>query len=255
MTTVKNLYDAINEWAPFQTAMSFDNVGLLVGDGNASVTKGLVALDVTPFVLEEAVSMGAEVIISHHPVIFQPLRTLSSNSLPYRLAREGIAVISAHTNYDLAAEGVNVCLAKALGLTAVQPLTFDEKTGLPASFIGDLEQGYASKEFAAYVKEVLHCGGVKFTEGSRLVRKVAVSCGAGSSSVFAAIAAGADGFVTGESKHHELLAAKDAGITMVAAGHFNTENMAMGPLRQRLHQRFPEVDFVLSKATEPTCYL
>lgn len=255
MTTVKNLYDAINEWAPFQTAMSFDNVGLLVGDGNASVTKGLVALDVTPFVLEEAVSMGAEVIISHHPVIFQPLRTLSSNSLPYRLAREGIAVISAHTNYDLAAEGVNVCLAKALGLTAVQPLTFDEKTGLPASFIGDLEQGHASKEFAAYVKEVLHCGGVKFTEGSRLVRKVAVSCGAGSFSVFAAIAAGADGFVTGESKHHELLAAKDAGITMVDAGHFNTENMAMEPLCQRLQQRFPEVDFVLSKATEPTCYL
>ena len=175
--------------------------------------------------------------------------------MPYRLAREGIAVISAHTNYDLAAEGVNVCLAKALGLTAVQPLTFDEKTGLPASFIGDLEQGHASKEFAAYVKEVLHCGGVKFTEGSRLVRKVAVSCGAGSSSVFAAIAAGADGFVTGESKHHELLAAKDAGITMVDAGHFNTENMAMEPLRQRLQQRFPEVDFVLSKATEPTCYL
>lgn len=256
MATVYEIDRAIHAIAPFDTAMSFDNVGTLVGDKSATVTKVLVALDVTKSVVEEAAAMGAELIISHHPVIFSPLKRLSADSLPYLLATKGIAVISAHTNYDLAPEGVNHCLAKALTLTEVKPFQVDDKTGLATGLVGVLPGESRSPEaFAAFVKEALHCGGVKYTKGNRPVRKVAVGCGAGSSMVFDVIGCGADAFVTGESKHHELLAALECGITMVDAGHFNTEDVAMEPLAEKLRVQFPSVLFLKSTLGEPTCYL
>lgn len=256
MTTVYDIDRAIHSFAPFDTAMSFDNVGTLVGDRNAAVTKVLVALDVTKAVVEEAAAFGAELIVSHHPVIFSPLKRLTADSVPYLLAQKGIAVISAHTNYDLAPDGVNFCLAKSLTLTDVVPFQLDDKTGLALGLVGTLPgDGLSPASFAAFVKEKLHCGGVKYTQGSRPVKRVAVGCGAGSSMVFDAIGCGADGFVTGESKHHELLAALEGGITMVDAGHFNTENVAMEPLVVRLRALFPSVVFQKASLTEPTLYL
>ena len=100
--TVREIYDAIDRIAPFQTAMDFDNVGILVGDENVGVTKTLLCLDVTPRVLREAKSIGVELIISHHPVIFNPLRTVQPQNIIYALVQSGIAVISAHTNLDMA---------------------------------------------------------------------------------------------------------------------------------------------------------
>lgn len=255
MAVVYEIDRVINEFAPFSTAMSFDNVGTLVGDKHAQVTKVLVALDVTKAVVEEAESIGAQLIISHHPVIFAPLKRLSADSVPYMLASKGIAVISAHTNYDFAEDGVNCCLAKALGLQNIEGFAPDEKSGLPTGLVGELSDAMEPTAFAAYVKEMLHCGGVKYTKGSRPVKKVVVGCGAASSLVFNAIRMDADAFVTGESKHHELLAAAESGITMVDAGHFNTEDVAMEPLAEKLRVRFPEVMFVKSALQEPTLYL
>jgi dinuclear metal center YbgI/SA1388 family protein len=256
MITVTDLHQAIQSFAPDGAAMSFDNVGILVGDPSASVTKAMVSLDVTPEVVEEAAAFGAQVIISHHPVIFQPLKRLSVDGVPYKLAQAGIAVISAHTNYDFAPGGVNECLAEALGLTDIEPFQWDAAIDRPTGLIGNYHGADDSpKGFAAFVKERLSCGGVKYTEGSRPVRRVAVGCGAASSMVFDAMAAGADGFVTGESKHHELLAAKEGGITMVDAGHFNTEDISMEPLVRRLGAQFPSVVFRKSSLKEPTCYL
>ena len=135
MAVVYEIDRFINDLAPFHTAMGFDNVGTLVGDKNAPVTKALVALDVTKSVVEEAAAMGAELIISHHPVIFAPLKRLSADSVPYMLAAKGISVISAHTNYDFAAEGVNFCLAKALGLQNIEGFAPDQDSGLATGLV------------------------------------------------------------------------------------------------------------------------
>lgn len=257
MATVAEIKDEIHKMAPFSTAMSFDNVGILVGDPQQNVTRVLLALDVTRSVVEEACALGAELIISHHPVIFTPLKQLTANSIPYRLAQKGIAVISAHTNYDLAPKGVNFCLAKALRLSNLEPFQFDEKTGLALGLVGDLsaDPDLSPQAFAQYVKEKLHCGGVKYTQGDRSIRKVAVGCGASSDLIFDAIGCGADAFVTGESKHHELLAAAEHGITMVDAGHFNTEDVAMEPLGKILQNAFPTIRFEKSALREPVSYL
>ncbi|MDD5952394.1 MAG: Nif3-like dinuclear metal center hexameric protein [Oscillospiraceae bacterium] len=256
MTTVQQIDRAINALAPFDTAMSFDNVGTLVGDPQKVVTKVLVSLDVTETVLAEAIAVGAQLIVTHHPVIFTPLKRLSADSLPYRLAESGIAVISAHTNYDLAPEGVNCCLANALSLIDVEPLALEEKTGLAEGLIGTLPgDAMAPEQFAMFVKERLGCGGVKYTVGRGPVKRVAVGCGAGSYLVFDAISHGADGFVTGESKHHELLAAVQGGLTMVDAGHFCTEDVAMMPLLEKLRAQFPAVQFQKSSQREPVRYV
>ena len=255
MTTVSDINGKIRKIAPENTAMDFDNVGLLVGDPGAAVSTVLLALDVTADVIRQAEESGAQLIVSHHPVIFQPLKRLNTSSLPYRLAQKGIAVISAHTNYDLAPEGVNYRLTEKLRLQQVRPFLTDPKTGLAEGLIGELESSMMPEAFAEYVKKTLSCGGVSYTEGKSSVKTVAVGCGAGSYMLFDAISAGADGFVTGESKHHELLAAKEAGITMVTAGHFNTEAHAMEPLAATLKKAFPDVQFQMAEQTEPVQYL
>lgn len=124
--TVGDFYDTINAFAPFSTARSGDNVGLLVGGREQPVQRALLALDCTGAVLEEAIDLGAQLIVTHHPVIYQPLSALRSDSLPYRAAAAGIAVLSAHTNLDMAAGGVNDALAARLGLQNIRPLSPDE---------------------------------------------------------------------------------------------------------------------------------
>ena len=116
MTCVRDVYAYIDSLAPFATAMEFDNAGLLVGSGKENVTKGLLSLDITPQAVERAEEIGAQLIVSHHPVIFSPLRRLSPESVPYRLVKSGIAAICAHTNLDMAALGANYCLAERLSL-------------------------------------------------------------------------------------------------------------------------------------------
>ena len=117
---VKEILDFLGEKAPFDTCEEWDNVGLLVGSGYLPATRVLVALDVTDGAVEAAKAIGADLIVTHHPVIFRPISRLSADSMPYRLAAAGISVISAHTNLDKAVEGVNDTLAARLGLTDIE---------------------------------------------------------------------------------------------------------------------------------------
>ena len=126
MATVKEIYQSIDQWAPFATQMDFDNSGFLVGRGSAVVDKVLVALDITRTVIEEAEQLGAQLIVSHHPVIFRPLKSLTDGDLTgenvLRMAEKGIAAICAHTNLDAAQGGVNCRLAQKLELTDIDHL-------------------------------------------------------------------------------------------------------------------------------------
>jgi dinuclear metal center YbgI/SA1388 family protein len=256
MILTGDIYDYIDSFAPFHSAMDFDNPGLLVGDSQTPVKTAVLSLDITPAVVHEAAALGAELIISHHPVIFHPLKRLDTESVPYLLARSGIAAICAHTNLDMASEGVNTCLAERLALKNVRMLKEYEASGLPEALTGETERAYSPREFAEFVKAALGCDGLRYTDGGRSITRVGLCSGGGADLVYAAAEYGCQAFVTGESKHNILLDAQNMGMTLVDAGHFYTEDVVILPLLQKLEKKFPEVRFVKSqKMASPARYL
>lgn len=249
----KDYYNAIDIFAPFSSAEGWDNVGLLVGSLNTEVAATLVALDLTSDVLDEAKTFGANLIITHHPVIFPSLRRIDDESLLYRAIREDISVISAHTNYDRAQNGINDALAVVLGLNGVRVL---ESTELPSlGRIGELAEPMSSRELSAFVKERLNVNCVKYTSDS-LITTVAVAGGSCAELWKSAFESGAQALVTAEVKHHLFLAANEAGFTLIDAGHFSTEIVAVSSLAEQLSQALPDAKIIASKILrDPVNYI
>jgi len=211
---LQDLLAFFEQKAPKNTAEEWDNVGLLIDCGHADIKKAVVALDATPAAIEVAAKTGAQLLITHHPVIFSPLASISADNPAALAVKMGISVLSLHTNLDKAAGGVNDTLAAVLGL---------EKVAVAAdgmSRVGSLPAPLSSKDFAALCAEKL--GAPVAFRGENEVRTVAV-CGGGAGDGVFAFAGVADAYVTGEVKHHEWLAAEQSGLTVVAAGHYSTE--------------------------------
>ena len=149
MKTINDILNFFEEFAPCATQMSFDNAGLIVGDKYTAVSRVLVALDITEDVVNEAESLGCELIISHHPVIFAPIKRLSPSSVPYLLAQKGISAVCMHTNLDLGEKfGVNICLADALGVRNPVLSELGE-----CMFTGELESETDIHDFAKLAKK------------------------------------------------------------------------------------------------------
>lgn len=237
MIKAKDIYEYIDGFAPFETAMSFDNAGLLIGDPDKTSEKVIVALDVTSDVIEEAVQKNASVIVTHHPVIFHPLKHVSSDSLTYKLIQNNIAVISAHTNLDICVGGVNDTLAAAIGLTIT------EHTNEDCFLTAELDKEISFTAFAENIKTKLRCKGLRFTSRNGNIKKVSVACGAGGGSVYSAVKAKADALITGEIKHHEILFARENNLAVYDLGHFRSEDLMMEKLTKMLTQRFPDTLF------------
>lgn len=257
-----DVYRYINEIAPYRQMEEWDNCGFQVGDPEKRVERAVVALDCTAAVLEEAIQLQAQLIVTHHPLIFRPLKALTADLLAYRLAQCGIGCLSAHTNYDVAAGGVNDLLARRLGLRGVTGFakTGQGEDGSPVFLgrVGSLEQQLTPEDFGRAVKAALGCGGLRISRpaSDRMISRVAVLGGAGGDFLDQAALTGADAFVTSEVKHNQWLDARDMDITLVDAGHFSTEQPAVEPLRRRLENRFPEVEWHLSHSCEdPALYL
>ena len=242
MVQARDIYDYLNEIAPFDTAMSFDNVGLLVGDEKTVSDKVLVALDATRAVVEEAVRVGARIVVTHHPVIFEPLKALSSRSVPYLAAQQGVTILSAHTNLDVAAGGVNDTLAEAVGVIPCQ--RFDKDCAL----LGELDDYASCREMAEHLRETLGLKGLRYTDIGRDIRTILVSCGAGGGNVGLAIQYGADAIVTGEIKHHQILMAQDNDIAVFDLGHFGSEDCIVPKLAAQLRERFSGTEFIQAEA-------
>lgn len=249
MISAKELYDYIDSFAPFESAMDFDNVGILVGDPDYTSRKVLLALDVTTAVIDEAVAKGCTIIVTHHPVIFHPLKSVLSDSLPYRLIQNGLTVLSAHTNLDICEGGVNDTLARTIGLELT------ERTDKDCFVTGELCEAVDFTNFAEKIQYVLGCKGFRFTGRNGLIKRVSVACGAGGGSIFRAVKEKADAFVTGEIKHHEWLAAREHNIAVYDLGHFRSEDMIIAALVQRLSAQFPDTVFEKAEAdTEEILY-
>ncbi len=242
MITAGEIYEYIDSIAPFETAMSFDNVGLLVGSEETITEKVLVSLDVSSKTLQEANEIGARIIVSHHPIIFNPLKKLLSDSVPYKAASLGITVISAHTNLDIAECGVNNTLADRAGVI------YENGTDSSCHLFGRFSKEYdEAEELADDLCCALRCKGVRFTERNGKIRSVCIACGAGGDSIFAAAAKDVDAVITGEIKHHELLYAMEKNIAVFDVGHYYSEALIVDVLVKRLSERFRNVDFIASK--------
>ena len=211
MSTVLQIYEAIDRLAPFSLSMDFDNTGILVGDRQKKVNE---------------------------------------DSLVYHLLRSDIAVISAHTNLDIAQGGVNDLLAKRIGLSdcrGLQPM--DAQGTFFLGRIGSLPEGMEPQQFAQYLKQRLGAPSVKFAAADRTVKTVALCGGAGADCLEDAIRVGADALLTSEVKQHEYLAAAAAGISIFDAGHFDTEDVVIEPLWEYLTKQFADVEFFTTHHT------
>ena len=252
MIRAEDIYSYIDTLAPFSTAMNFDNAGLLVGSGAQTVTKGLITLDITHEAVSRAEEIGAELLVSHHPVIFSPLKKLSAESVPYRLVGNGMAAICAHTNLDMAAAGVNFCLAQKLSLRNVRGVS----EFCPGAYIlweGELPEPMDPERFASYVKEKLGCQAVELAAGKEQIRTVGLCSGAGAE--YMDELENAQAFLTGEVKHHEWLAAREKEITLVCAGHYSTEVVVLEPLGASLRKRFPQIEWEVFLGEPPMRFI
>lgn len=254
MTTTADILSFLNTIAPPSMAMDWDNVGLLCGSRSKTVHKILVALDPFEGVAREAAEIGADLIVTHHPLIFRPIKNVTDETSIGRtiqtLIRNDISAINAHTNLDQAPGGVNDTLAQILGLTdirVIHPLGVD-CDGRPW---GLLRMGQAEEQtieaFAASVKEKLHCTGLRYVSGGKPVCKVAVGGGACADEMLDAVEAGCDTFVTSDVKYNPFWDAYDLGLNLIDAGHFFTENPVCAVLQAKIQAAFPEIEVVLSR--------
>ena len=252
---IQELYELIDrQIAPFSLAEEWDNSGFLVGDGQAQVDTALICLDITLPMIAKAQQMGAQLIISHHPVIFHPLKRVLAGTPVYALVRAGIGAICAHTNLDLAVGGVNDCLAQALGLQDICPLKQNPENALDSEGlgrVGELQRPLGAGDFAALVSERLSPpGGVRYADGGRPIRRVAV-CGGAGGSLFRALGPDVDALLTSEIKHDVFLDCIARGLTAVDAGHYDTERVVLSPLCARLSQLVPQVRFFCAQEESP----
>ena len=245
MATANDIYAFLCAAAPIELQMDFDNSGFQLGSGKAEVRRVLLALDLTDDVAAEAEELGAELIITHHPLLFTPLRSLTDSDPEHdrvlRLAENGIAVISMHTNLDIARGGVNDVLIRMLG---AEPEAALDKDG--CGRVGTLPGPVETGEFLKICSDVLKANGLRYHASGRPVHRIAVMGGSGGDNIDAAAALGCDTYVTADIKYHQFLHAADLGLTLIDADHFCTENPVMYSLCTRLEENFPGVHFSVS---------
>ena len=255
MTTVADIRDSLLRRVPAYMKLDFDNVGHLVGRGDREVQRLLVALDITLPVIAEAKAFGAQLILSHHPVIFHEIKQLTDGDLTGQkvlaLVESGIAAICLHTNLDTVEGGVNDALLAALGAPAGEMIAphGSHPDGQPFGMcrVGELPQEISLAQFLEQVRVGLSANGLRYHDAGRPVRKIGCCGGAGASFLLPAIQAGCDTFVTGDVKYDQFLDAKALGINLIDADHFCTEQVVVPVLRDLVLAEFPHLEVRMSQ--------
>lgn len=240
MMTVNNVLDFLVQKYPLDTACDFDNVGLLVGDGNVAVTKVVVCLDCDINAVNKAKEIGANLIITHHPVIFNGLKCVIRGTVVYELIKADISVISMHTNLDIAVGGVTERLCEAIGLDNVKPYVAHDGFTIREAEC-DISDADA---LAQHVKSSLG-GAVKYADSGREIRRVLVCSGSGGEFWQDALDGGFDALISADIKHNVFIDAVNHGITVFDAGHYTSENVIVKPLCQQLSNVFHDVEFII----------
>ena len=255
--TVGEVYDYLNTVAPFRTQDSFDNSGLLIGSRNTEVYRIGVCLDITNDIVDECERVGAQLIVSHHPVIFNKITSLTESSPVFRLIRAGISAICAHTPLDMARGGISDVMYELMGFgdpksSPVLDQIYPDKN-IGYGRIAYLDFEISADGLAETAKNAFSAKSVKYCDGGRSIKSVAVCSGAGNDEVYRCMDMGIDAIITGDVKHHAFVDAHNVGVTVIDAGHYATENIIVSKLIQKLAAKFPEIDIFEPAANAEVC--
>ena len=247
MVTVADIIDFMETLAPKALKMDWDNVGLNCGSKKTPVRKILLALDPFEHVCQEAVDWDADLLVTHHPLIFRPWPMVTDDAAISRglmnLVRHDISHFCAHTNLDCAEGGVNDALAAKLGLKNVEIVPNDAHKMLR---MGEVEE-QELPAFLSFIKEALGCENLRYCNGGKNVHKVAVGGGGCAGALYDTILAGCDTFVTSDAKYNDFWDAAEQGLNLIDAGHFYTENPVIAVLAEKIAAAFPEVEVKISE--------
>jgi dinuclear metal center YbgI/SA1388 family protein len=252
MHTIGEILQDLCRLAPLESKMDFDNVGLLAGDEAWPVQTVLLSLDITGEVIREAETMGAGLIVSHHPLFFslKAVEPRSAGGLhTLELLTRRIGAVCMHTNLDAADGGVNDALADAIGLSDALPFEPEH-----VCRIGSLPEPESLPRFLARVKNALGCQGLRYAGSRETVCRIAVGGGSCGDMLEEAFRAGCDAFVTADVKHDVFLRAAELGFVILDAGHFYTENVVIPVLQRRLQKSFPDLRVCVSAHSAPESY-
>mgnify|MGYP003304794926 CR=1 FL=1 len=258
MTTVKDILNYLDTFAPTYMKEDWDNVGLNCGHANKEVNTILVALDPFADVCREAKAVGADLLVTHHALIWEQgfvtdLTEQGRNVL--FLIENNIAHINAHTNLDCAPGGVNDILASTLGLSNISVIDPNGVDELGRQW-GLLRQGTVENtsldNFLLHVKTALHCDGLKYVDGGKPVHRVAVGGGACAGEMKAVASAGCDTFITSDLRYNHFWDAKALGLNLIDAGHYHTENPVCEYVAEKLRKGFPDLT-VLTSSVHRDC--
>lgn len=216
----------------------------MIGEFRKEVKKAVLCLDVTKAVAEYAKDVEADLIISHHPVIFNGIKNVKKGSAVYTCIENDIAVISAHTNFDLAESGINYNLAMRLGLNDIKQID--------GSFlaVGNLDYEMSIDDFAQFVSDTLDVSGLRYTDTEKPVKTIAVGGGACEEYIDLAVQ-NADCFVTGDMKYHAMLECAENSYAVISAGHYETEHDSFIMLMDKLKALFADVEFLSANQKNP----
>lgn len=233
---IKNVLDFLKEKFPLETALDFDNVGLLVGGENYDVSGIVVALDCEIDTVKFAVKNDCNLIITHHPVIFDPLKKVLANSIVYELIKNGISVISMHTNLDFAVDGVNDVLCKTIGLQNVEGIMSADGVLLRKASISPCTAQTLATKLKASLGHV-----VRYTECDKMIENVLVCSGSGGNYLYDAKSMDCQALITADVKHNIFIDSINIGISVFDAGHFATEDVIVKPLSDMIANKFKTI--------------
>ena len=250
MQSLHNICTFLDEFAPTDLAEDWDNVGLLVGDRQADVNKVMTCLTVTPASAEEAIQKNVDLIVTHHPLPFRPVKKITTDKTPtkllWNLIRNGIAIYSPHTGFDSAPEGINRSVCDRIGLTNIRPLIPIESTNdqtVGAGRIGELKIETTLDQFVQSLKQAYSIEQIRFVgTGKSKCKTIASACGSGGSFLAKAITAGCDTLITGEADFHSCLEASAQNVNLILLGHYVSERFAIEMLAQRIGDAFNDLD-------------
>lgn len=255
------IYSYLDEKIPFSTQEKWDNSGLLVENGDMECERVLLTLDITHSAIYEATEYDAELIISHHPVIFDPLRIIGRQSTVSSLISNEIAAICMHTNLDISPLGTNGAILRRLSekvRIAGDPHPFEELGGGSSlGYIVELDERTTVDKFSETLKEIFGCPYLRVnTDRKNKISKIAICSGSGGSMLDLAIEKGCDALVTGDIKHDVWISANSSRTALFDCGHFYTENLVLPELRRILEEKFPLLDVEIAESSvDPCCYI
>ena len=253
--TIRELYAALDARFPRSLSCEWDNDGISCATDLTTPVSGIyIALDPTEDAVNAVIEAGCNVLLTHHPMLFRGLKTVDGHDTGsrkvIRLIQSGVTAMAFHTRLDAADGGVNDVLAARLGLTDVEPFGDDSNpAGKPIGRVGNLPEAMDAKAFAETVKEALCLPSLVFAGCGKPIRRVAVLGGAGDDDIAAAVAAGADTYVTGELRYHQLCDAPYGEINLIMAGHYHTEAPVLDVLEAVCAELCPDVPVRVDRTT------